>query len=284
MPGIFAVTLAYMAEEFPASVLGRAAGAYVAGNVFGGFLGRYVSALVTAHGTWQNAFVVLGTLNLLGAAIVWFGLPRARNFARSTSLAAPLRAIGEFLRNPVLLADYAVGSAVLFTMVAAFTYVTFYLAAPPFALGTVAIGNVFFVYLLGLVATPLAGRLVDRVGHRLAVMFAIGTSIIGMLLTLAPSLPVVIAGLALMSAGVFSSQTATQSFLGVIVQHSRSTAAALYLTAYYAGGGLGAILPAPAWTAGGWNGIVALIVSVEIAAGLLAFVAWRRIPAREMAS
>jgi YNFM family putative membrane transporter len=284
MPGIFAVTLAYMAEEFPASVLGRAAGAYVAGNVFGGFLGRYVSALVTAHGTWQNAFVVLGTLNLLGAAIVWFGLPRARNFARSTSLAAPLRAIGEFLRNPVLLADYAVGSAVLFTMVAAFTYVTFYLAAPPFALGTVAIGNVFFVYLLGLVATPLAGRLVDRVGHRLAVMFAIGTSIIGMLLTLAPSLPVVIAGLALMSAGVFSSQTATQSFLGVIVQHSRSTAAALYLTAYYAGGGLGAILPAPAWTAGGWNGIVALIVSVEIVAGLLAFVAWRRIPAREMAS
>ena len=76
------------------------------------------------------------------------------------------------MRDPALLATYAVGGSVLFTLVAALTFVTYHLAAPPFGLGTVALGNVFFVYLIAVVATPLAGRVIDRVGHRAALFLA----------------------------------------------------------------------------------------------------------------
>ena len=77
MPAVFAVTLAYIAEEFPPAVGGRAVGAYVGGNVFGGFFGRYCTALVADRTDWHSAFVVLGALNLIGAGIVWATLPRA---------------------------------------------------------------------------------------------------------------------------------------------------------------------------------------------------------------
>jgi YNFM family putative membrane transporter len=274
MPGIFTVTLAYIAEEIPAAVGGAAVGAYVGGNVFGGFAGRYISALVDSHSSWHTSFLVLGGLNFAGAAIVLVALPRATNFTRTTSLGSSLRAFGSFLRNPTLMATCAMGAGALFTIVGAFTYATFHLASAPFNLGTAALGNVFFVYLAGVVAVPVSGRFVDRFGHRRTLIGAQAASIAGMLLTLVPSLPVILVGLTFMASGTFCVQATSQGYIGVVAAVQRSTAAALYIAAYYAGGGLGATLPAAAWSRGGWPATVAVIVAVQCAIGLLAVVAW----------
>jgi MFS transporter, YNFM family, putative membrane transport protein len=281
MPAVFAVTLAYIAEEFPPAVGGRAVGAYIAGNVLGGFLGRYVAAVVADRWDWHAAFVVLGVMNLIGGALVFALLPRADRFVRQPSARAALRAVGRFVRDPVLLATYAVGGSVLFTLVAAFTFATYHLAAPPFGLGTVALGNVFFVYLVGVVATPLAGRLIDRAGHRTALLLAVGASAAGIVLTLIPSVPAIVAGLGIMSTGVFAAQAASQGYIGIVARERRSTAASLYLTVYYTGGGLGAVVPAVVWARGGWPATVALILGVQIAAAALAALAWTRVAPAE---
>ncbi len=282
MPAVFAVTVAYVAEEFPAAIGGRGIAAYIAGNVLGGFLGRYVTAIVAAQWNWHVAFVVLGVMNVAGGAAVWALLPRAANFTRQRSAAGAVRAIGRFVRDPVLLATYAVGGSVLFSLVAALTFITYHLAAPPFGLGTVALGNVFFVYLVAVVATPLAGRLIDRIGHRATVLIAIATSASGLLLTLIPSVAAIVAGLTVMTTGVFAAQASSQGYIGVIARERRSTAAALYLTVYYTGGGLGAILPAAVWSRGGWPATVALVLAVQAVAATVAALLWtRRATARD---
>ena len=71
-----------------------------------------------------------------------------------------------------LLAAYCSGFCVLGTQVALFTYVTFYLAGPPFHLSPGELGAIFCVYLVGAAITPFAGRAIDRYGHRPAVLFA----------------------------------------------------------------------------------------------------------------
>jgi predicted MFS family arabinose efflux permease len=276
MPAVFAVTLAYIAEEFPPEVGGRAIGAYVGGNVVGGFLGRYLTAVVASRWDWHAAFVVLGALNLAGGAFVWFALPPARHFVRQSSVLGALRAIGRFVRDPALLATCVTGGSVLFTLVAAFTFVTFRLAEPPFDLGTLALGNVFFVYLLGAVSSPFAGRLIDRFGHRAALPIALAVSASGAVLTLVPSLVAVVSGLALMACGVFAAQAASQGYIGIVARERRSTAAALYIAIYYTGGGLGAVLPAPLWSRGGWPAVVALILIVQLCAAGLAAMFWQR--------
>jgi predicted MFS family arabinose efflux permease len=280
MPGVFAVTLAYISEELPPAIGGRAVAAYVTGNVLGGFLGRYISAMVAAHTTWQTVFLVLGALNLAGALFVFIALPRAEHFTRSRSFAGSGAAIAGFLRDPQIVATYLMGGTVLFTLVAAFTYVTFYLAGEPFRLSTAAIGNVFVVYLLGLVVTPLGGRMIDRLGNRTATLVALVVSIGGLVLTLIPSVPVIVLGLTVMASPVFVMQTSSQGYLGKIVRENRSTAAAIYFTFYYVGGGLGAVIPAFAWTRGGWPATVALIAGVQAFVGALALAGWRGGPAR----
>src|SRR5262249_53260008 len=87
-------------------------------------------------------------------------------------------------------------------------------------------------------------------------------------LTLVDSLPVVIAGLALMALAMFSTVTACQLLIPRLVDHHRGTATSLHLTLYYLGGGLGAYLPG-LWLDRGWGALVA-ICSVSIACGLAA--------------
>jgi MFS transporter, YNFM family, putative membrane transport protein len=279
MPGIFAVTVAYIGEEFPFAVAGRAIGAYMTGNVIGGFFGRYLAAVIAGHMRWETVFIVLGVLNLLGAAFVLIALPRARHFVRSPSLATSLRAIGGFVRNPTVAAIYAVGGSVLFTNVAVFTFVTFHLAAPPFSLPTVALGNVFVVYLLGIVSAPAGGVLIDRLGNRTTALLALGVSSGGLLVTLIPSVAAIVAGLAILSSSVFVTQMCSQGLIGRVVTENRSTAAALYFTVYYGLGGLGAVVPAPAWAYGGWPATVGVILAVQIVAAVIIVFGWR-VPSR----
>src|ERR1019366_2505253 len=131
-PGIFAVVIAYINEEWEAGA-GAATAAYVTGTVLGGFSGRLVSALVASHMSWRWAFVTLGTLNLLGAVAIRAWLPAGRHFTR-TRRGPASGAMLRHLSNPRLVATYVVAFCVLFSMLGTFTYINFYLAAPPFSL------------------------------------------------------------------------------------------------------------------------------------------------------
>ena len=281
-PGIFAVTIAYINEEWKEGV-GAAMSAYVAGTVIGGFSGRMVAALVAAHFPWQWAFVVLAILDAACALVMarWMP-PDSRRNTRPASARevaqATIRGMAAHLANPRLLATYAVGFGVLFTLIATFTYVNFYLAAPPFGLGTTALGLLFTVYLVGAAITPVGGRAIDRLGHRWTLLAAFGGGMIGMALTLIHRLPAVLAGLALCCSGVFIAHSAASSYVGTVAREARAAAVGLYAMFYYAGGSLGAALPGYFWARGGWLGCVLNVVAIQAATIALALGFWEAQP------
>jgi predicted MFS family arabinose efflux permease len=275
MPGIIAVTIAYISEEWAAGGAATVMAAYVAGNVLGGVTGRFLSGMVAEHFGWRLSFVALGALNALGAAAVWKWLPQPRVAVAAGSLRGSVGDMLAHLRKPVLLATFAIGMGTLFALVATFTYITFYLAAPPFGLGTAALGSLFLVYLVGVVVTPLCGRWIDRFGHRPAYVGSALASAAGIAMTLSHWLPLVVAGLAVCSTGVFVCQSAATAYLGHVAGRAKSSAAGLYSTFYYAGGTLGAAVPALAWSGGGWPGCVAMTIAVLLGTVGLTLGFWR---------
>jgi len=164
------------------------------------------------------------------------------------------------------------GFSALFCLVGAFTYANFYLADPPFHLNSAQLGSVFLVYLLGFVVTPLSGRCLDRYGVRATAVTALGFSVAGLLLTLIYSLQLIITGLALFSTGIFIFQAVGTVQTGLVAGRARSSAAGLYVTSYYAGGSLGAIVTGWTWTAAGWRACVWLLIGVAGIALMLGFV------------
>jgi MFS transporter, YNFM family, putative membrane transport protein len=59
VPGVIAVMLAYVNEEWAGRGVGRAMSSYVTGTVIGGFLGRFISGVIAAHWHWRSTFLVL---------------------------------------------------------------------------------------------------------------------------------------------------------------------------------------------------------------------------------
>ena len=103
-------------------------------------------------------------------------------------------------------------------------------------------------------------------------MVAVSFAIAGLLLTLAHSLPLIIAGLALFSTGVFIFQAIGTVQTGIVAGRARSSAAGLYVTLYYIGGSLGAIVTGWTWVADGWRACVWLLMGVAGMALAFAYV------------
>ena len=275
VPGIIASTMAYIVEETPARSVGVTMATYVTGTVIGGFSGRLITGLIVARWDWHLSFVVLGAVTLLGALATWRFLPRSTKFVRQRNAAGVFGSMRSHLLNRELLATYAVGFQVLFCLVGSFTYVNFYLADKPFFLGPAFLASIFGVYLVGAVITPVAGRIMDSIGHRRALMGAVGMSAIGMSLTLIHCVPVIVAGLALESSGVFACQSASSSHVGKAALEAKSLAAGLYVSFYYFGGFAGSVVPGILWTRAGWPGCVAIILCIQCLTIFIAKKFWR---------
>lgn len=275
LPPIFAVAVAYVGEEWPAREVAPVLGVYTAGSVLGGFLGRFIAGLAAEHFGWRGAFLVLAAVELAGALVAARYLPPERRFVPAAGFASAIGTMLRHLRNARILATFAVGFAILFNFVALFTYVSFHLAAPPHSLSPAAIGSIFVVYLLGVVTTPWSARWVGRLGRRNLAMAAAALWCAAVALTLAPGLPLILAGLALAAACGFVCQTLAQGFLATISTAGKSSAIGLYVTIYYLGGSAGALAPAPAYAAWGWPGVVALVVAVVALMAAAAMFGWR---------
>ena len=276
VPGVVAVMMAYITEEFAGAYVGRAMSAYVSGTVLGGFGGRFISGIITQQLAWQYAFVIIGVVNLIGAIAVQHSLPKARRFTRAHHWRASILEALHHLRNARLLAVYAMAFAVLFSLVGAFTYANFYLARPPYGLNSAQLGSIFFVYLLGVVITPLSGRFLDHYGMRPTSIGAFAMAAAGLLLTLMRPLPLIIAGLAVFSSGIFIFQAVGTVQTGIVAGKARSSAAGMYVTFYYVGGSLGAIVTGWTWVADGWRACVWLLIGVAAIGLVMGFVSSKK--------
>src|SRR5947209_15714898 len=70
LPPIFAVTVAYIGDEWPSADVLRVAGVYIAGSSLGGFCGRFVPGVLSDLVGWRGAFLTLAALSFAGAVML----------------------------------------------------------------------------------------------------------------------------------------------------------------------------------------------------------------------
>ena len=78
VPGVIAVLVTYIGEEWPPERVALIMSFYVSGTALGGFVGRISAGILADRFSWRVSFLVLGTLALAGAGAVALWLPRGR--------------------------------------------------------------------------------------------------------------------------------------------------------------------------------------------------------------
>ncbi|MFE0424003.1 MFS transporter [Streptomyces sp. NPDC058953] len=276
LAGVPASAMAYLAEEVRPRALVAAIGLFVAGNSIGGMSGRIVTGWAAQFGGWRVGLAAVGVLALIGAVAFRVLLPKPRRFAP-----APLspKALGTTVRghlaNPLLMRLYAIGALFMTVFGAVYTMVGYRLTEAPFSLPPGVVGSVFLVYLVGTVSSATAGRLVTRLGRRGALYLAVVTTAAGLLLSLLASLPAVLLGLVLITAGFFAGHAVASSAVSRAATTGRAQASALYQSAYYIGSSVGGTLGAVAFHTGGWAGTVGLgLLAVAGVVSITAYGSW----------
>jgi predicted MFS family arabinose efflux permease len=270
MASAFTLTLAYLAEQCSASDSASAFAAYITGNVASNLIGRLISAALADHLGLAANFYVFALLNLSGAVLVYFTLKRTPPMAAAGPAApSPFASWIEHLRNAPLRAAFVIGFCILFAFIGTFTYVNFVLVREPFAVGPMALGFVYFVFLPSILTTPLAGRAVQRFGTRPTFWLSLAIAGAGLPLLLLPNLPAVLLGLMLVGVGTFFAQATATGFVGRAATTDRGAASGIYLACYFAGGLVGSIVLGQLYDALGWSACVAGIgASLVVAAAL----------------
>ncbi|MGO9049646.1 MAG: MFS transporter [Xanthobacteraceae bacterium] len=276
LPPIFTVAVAYVGDEFPPNEIARVTGLFVSGSSVGGFCGRFATGAAADLLGWRASFGVVALMTLAGAIIVTLALPRERRFVRSGGFAASGRQMIAHLRNPRLLAIYAVGFGVLFNFIATFTYVSFHLAAAPYFFSSTLLGALFATYLGGSFTVPWVGRAIVLFGRRHFVLGIIALWTAGALLLLAPPVPAIVVGLAICATCGMVCQAISTGYVITTAKEGRSSAAGLYASSFYVGGSAGAFLIGLVWQAAGWTGCVVAIVAVQAIMAVIVAAAWDR--------
>jgi MFS transporter, YNFM family, putative membrane transport protein len=273
MSTAFALTLAYMGEHTSAADTASAFAAYITGNVASNLFGRLLAAGVVDHLGLAANFWVFAALNLGGAVLVWFTVERTPPMRQADmSHGSPFSSWLAHLANPALRAAFAIGFLILFAFIGTFTYVNFVLVRPPFDVGMMMLGIVYFVFLPSVVTTPLAGRAVARFGTRPTLWVAFAVAIAGLPLMLSTSIGALLLGLGLVAVGTFFAQATATGFVGRAATVDRGSASGLYLASYFLGGLSGSAVLGQIFDRFGWT---ACVVGIGLSLVLGAAVALR---------
>lgn len=272
--GVPAVAMAYLSEEVDPKGLGLAMGLYVGGNAFGGMMGRVIAGIVAEALGWRAALALIGVGGLVAAIGFVRLLPPSRNFVRRPGFDAGYHAAAwlRHLRDPGLRLLFAVGFLVMGGFVTVYNYAGFRLVAAPYRLDQTQLGLIFSAYLFGIVASSVAGGLADRVGRRAVLPAGAVVAVAGTALTLSGALPLIVAGIAVVTIGFFTAHSVASSWVGRRAVAAKGHAASLYLLSYYLGSSIAGSLGGVFWAWGGWGAVVGYTSALF---GLALLAAWR---------
>ncbi len=255
MPGVTAVAVAYLGDYFAGAELGPKVGGWIAASVAGGLTGRVGSGLIASWIHWRAPFIVFGLLTLAGALVMARALP-ARLTTPRLKLAHAYRGMFHHFRNRRVLGAYLIGGTVFFAFIGMFTYLPYYLTAPPFRLSTALVSSTYLVYGAGVVTSLITGRLASRIGSRALMAAGLAIACCGALGTLGQFLPTIVLSLIVLCIGMFTVQSTAPAFVNSNAVGAKGGAGALYTSFYYFGATFGSVVPGYAWQLWGWWGVV----------------------------
>ncbi|GIH63629.1 MFS transporter [Microbispora siamensis] len=258
---------------------GEVLGTLLSGSTGGMLLARTFSGTLGEWLGWRAPYLVAAALTLLLAAGLAVTVPDTAASTRRrypALLAEPLRLLRA---EPELRRSCVYQAAVFAGFSAVWTCLALLLTGPAYGLGAQAVGMLALVGAATMLCTPVAGRMVDRVGPdpvnlvcMLGVLLSAAVLAAGSLGGTA-GLAALTLGTLLLDVAMQCGMVANQARVYALRPDARGRLNTAYMTCAYLGGSAGSWLGIRVWGVAGWWGVcalVALLAALALARHLLA--------------
>lgn len=242
-------------------------GIVTAGISAGILAGRIVGGWLSDRIGWRPMVLVFAAAGALIAVACWVVIPSARGTVERGYLSTVRSLPGLVVRSAILRMAALRGALWFFAFCAIWAGLAVALSDPPFSYSAEQIGLYALAGLSGILVTPLAGSLTDRIGARRVivaglVMAGLAAALVGSVLD---NTTMTLVCLAVFDAGLFAAQVANQSTVLTIDPASPARYNSAYMVVYFVGGSLGTAFGSAAAEGFGWT---ATAITAAVALGL----------------
>ncbi len=266
VPAILTSLMTYLSERSSADTIQRTMAIYIAATIFGGFIGRATSGLISNLFGWRFSFLILAITLCIGFWTL-FRLPEASGI--KTTRPQP-KALLEVLGRPAFLPIYLSIFCLFMVFSAVMNFLPFRLTELSNQANELRIGLMYSGYMMGIVTSLGAPKIISWVNSELKAirigLFCLGLTLIG----LASNQIGLLFGMMFLFCGSMFLVHATAS--GLINQlagsEHRGLTNGLYVAFYYAGGSIGSFVPGIIYRHCGWNGF---LIALAIICGISYF-------------
>ncbi len=249
---------------------GRQMGTISAGISAGILLSRFIGGMISEWFGWRAMLLSFAAFGLVAATLAWMVLPGSMPPVSAKQRSVLRTATGLLVQFPDLRWAAAAGMLWFAAFSAVWVGLAIELAQPPWSLSAEAIGLYSLAGGLGLIITPIAGRMADRFGPRNVKLLGLAVaavSAMALYLSLAKP-PFLMLALAFFDAGCFAAQVANQSAVVRLAPDRSGALMSTYLLFYYVAGAIGTAVAGPLVAFGGWS----LLIGAVAAAIVVAFI------------
>ncbi|NKE55692.1 MFS transporter [Lentzea sp. PSKA42] len=251
---------------------GAASGTMLAGSIGGMLLARTFGGALGERLDWRAPYLAAAGLAFVMAVALWRALPATEPHTRQSYpslLLEPLR----LLRNEPELRRSCFYQAMIFgAFSAVWGSVALLLSGPRYGYGAQAVGLLALVNAATMVATPIAGRIVDRRGPDPVNLVSV-LAVIGSAAVLAAGgaggaggLVALVIGTLVLDVAMQCGMVANSIRMYALSDTHRGRLNTAYMTCAYLGGALGSWLGVRAYTHVGWRGVCGLVALMAVAA------------------
>jgi YNFM family putative membrane transporter len=268
IPAILTSVMSYISTRSPKEKLQQAISTYIGITIVGGFLGRFLSGVLSDMLGWRFFFFILGLLLLMNYFLLAYLASDAKpHFAKPTK-----KDILNLLGRKTSAAIYVGMFGVFFVFQAILNFIPFELRSMDGDFQGAKTGFIYAGYAIGLVVSLNASRIIKKVGSESKAM------LVGAVIYLVSvqcfhwqSYEAMFGVMFLFCLGMFIVHAIASGYANALAPQHKAISNGLYISFYYAGGTLGTFVPGVVYEHFGWHGFLHALSLVAV--GSVAFFA-----------
>ncbi|NRD79563.1 MFS transporter [Bacillus sp. BRMEA1] len=272
------VALAYAVEMVPPEKRVMTLGFISTGFLVAGIVGQVVSAFMSVHYGWNTVFFLLAGVYTLTAFLILRFLPKGKPSQTPSSIGEPFKQIGVVFSQKNLVLCYIVALVLLMSFVSMYTVLGNYLIGSHFGLNKEQILYVRSIGVLGILLSPLSGRISKQFGVRAVLRGGLLMAIVGLAsMGMISNLALLIFMSLIFVTGIAISVPALVTLVGQIGGKTRGIAVSMYTFVLFAGTSLAPIISIRFMKMGSYMltfVLLALVLSVGLFAAVLIRSEW----------
>lgn len=259
IPGVLTSLMTFVSMASEKSLIQRIMSFYIAGTILGGFLGRFVSGLISKIFGWRYGFLLLG-FSLSVSFILLFFITDYKIQAKEK---ITIKSALEVLKTHPFINIYLTIFCTFFVFAGMLNFIPFRLKEISDNVSEFIIGLSYSGYIMGIIVSLSTIRFIKIFkNEKNVISFGLYVYMLSIPFFYIKSISTIFAAMFIFCTGMFTTHSIASGFLNRLASNNKGIVNGLYVSFYYTGGVLGTFLPGYIYKYFGWGWFLFTLITL----------------------